>query len=93
MTQRGLLLLEHLSYILECSLLDAVGEMKSELSNLCNDIMNATDADVPLRHTVVSELEQALDLYLSWDYKEADSQLSRASRLWWDAVKAGLAQT
>lgn len=83
-------MLERLAYVLECGVLDYTGELKFELGRLCEQVEQVTDADVPLRDTVLGELHDSLEFYMARDEGAAASALSRASRTWWEAVIARL---
>ncbi|MFP7722803.1 hypothetical protein [Lysobacter sp. A3-1-A15] len=86
MSPNGLRLLGDLSNVLEAGLLEYNRELKSSLRRLCGDIAQASDLDVPRRQLVRAELDKALALYESGDYRGGASMLSRSSRLWWDGV-------
>jgi hypothetical protein len=86
MSPHGLRLLNWFSTVLECGLLGCNGELKSQLSRLCQDVAAASDHDVAQREMVLSQLQMALASYTSGDYRSGADMLCRASRTWWGAT-------
>lgn len=86
MTAHGLSLLNWLAYVVECSLIECNGELKTELDRLCAAVAQASEEDVPARMQVLTALKASLKLYEGNDYRTGASMLSRASRIWWSSV-------
>lgn len=91
MNFRALEPLNDLCYIVECAAQDHTGELKSELSALCDRIESA----VPPYHlahyaTSLPELKEALEFYRSRKLYEGAIRLSAVSRLWWNELRNSL---
>ena len=85
---RALEPLNDLCYIVECAAQDHTGELKSELSALCDRIESA-EPPYHLAHyaTSLPELKEALDFYRARNLYEGAIRLSAVSRLWWNELR------
>lgn len=80
--------LDHLAYLLECAALDYTGELKTELSSLCNMIEEkAPGYEAPVIQASLSKLTIARESYNSHQNQVGASTLSSVSREWWAVVK------
>lgn len=88
---RALEPLNDLCYIVECAAQDHTGELKSELSALCDRIESA-EPPYHLAHYAASlpELKDALEFYRSRKLYEGAIRLSAVSRLWWNELRDSL---
>ena len=75
--------LEHLSYILECVILDCIGEAKTELGSLCKRIETNSNYQFETCSSTYDGLSEVLDAYQRKDYRKAASILSRITRQTW----------
>lgn len=76
--------LEHLSYVMECVLIEATGEAKTELDRLINLIVSDPTYVVDNKESVISQLREALHFYRNGEYRKASGILSSAMRTLWE---------
>jgi hypothetical protein len=81
--KKYLSVLEHLSYILECVILDYTGEAKTELERLCKRIETNSNYQFESCQTTYDGLSEVLGAYQRKDYRKAASILSRITRQTW----------
>jgi hypothetical protein len=81
-----ILILEHLSYILECFCIPVWGEAKIELDNLKEELLNDHNFKIENGTAIVNRLNQASELLHSDDCYEAGSILSSVSNNLWKKV-------
>lgn len=85
-----LLTLDHLGYILECAALNYNGEGKTELQRLVDLLESDPRFSIENRAEVVSQLREALQLYMHGSSAHATGILSGVSRRLWSPVTASL---
>lgn len=79
--------LNDLAYCCECAALDYTGELKSELSNLCNLIRKqAPGYEAHEVQISLAKLETTLESFYSCDKDQGSLFLSSVSRAWWAVV-------
>ena len=78
--------LKDLCYVIECAAMGYMGEGKSELSTLCDNLETNRDYAIASRVAVAAELRAALMLYRNDKRMEGASQLVRTSRKLWAVV-------
>ncbi|GAA5524055.1 hypothetical protein Maes01_00607 [Microbulbifer aestuariivivens] len=78
--------LEHLSYIIECASVDFMGEAKTELQRLCEDLENDSEYFFAEKEAVSAELRDALSKYKNHNYKAGTSKLASTNRKLWRLV-------
>ena len=76
--------LEHLSYILECVIIECTGEAKTELGTLRECIETNDNYQFESYSTIYDGLTEVLDTYQIKDYRKAASILSRTTRQVWE---------
>lgn len=82
--------MEHLGYVLECAALNYNGEGKTELQRLVDLLESDPRFSIENRAEVVSQLREALQLYLRGSSAHAMGILSGVSRRLWAPVTASL---
>ena len=85
-----LLTLGHLEYVLECAALNHNKEGKTELQRLVNLLESDPRFSIENRAEAVSQLREALQLYLRGSTAHATEILSSVSRSLWAPVTASL---
>ena len=81
--------INHIAYLIECSAISCNGELKSELSTLCDAIRNGhAEYTANLVVEALPQLEKALSAYRSDKYDEGASIICRVSRQLWGAILA-----
>lgn len=76
--------LNQLSYILECAALDYLGEAKSSIKELCQQLeSNGQDYAIENRKFIASQLKLVLEAYRDGNNKEGTSQLVQINRSLW----------
>lgn len=79
--------LDDIAYCCECAALDYAGELKSELSALCQRIQQrAAGYEAQEVQAALPRLEDALASYRSGQKDQGAGILSSVSREWWKAV-------
>lgn len=79
--------LDHIAYLLECSAISCNGELKSELTTLCDAIRNGhAEYGAGLVLDALPQLERALSAYRNDQYAEGASIISAVSQQWWLAA-------
>lgn len=77
-----------LAYCCECAAQDYTGELKSELSQLCQRIKNKSQGYEALEVQVaLPKLETALENYRSSNKGQGAMLLASVSRNWWTVVE------
>lgn len=80
--------LNDLAYLIECAALDYTGEVKSELSVLCEAIQQrASGYEAHEVQSALPKLESALEAFHSRQKGSGISILAAVSRDWWAAVQ------
>jgi len=83
-----LLPLDDLAYLVECAALDYTGELKTELSRLCENIRcGATGYEAQIVQASLVELDSSLVDYRTGQKSRGTSGLVRVSRKWWAVAK------
>lgn len=85
-----LMVLEHLSYIIECAALDYMGEGKTELNSLANLLETDPRFAIDGAAVLAKDLREILAFYRGGERQQAYSMLTSRSRQLWDTVKAAL---
>lgn len=89
MSQDILKPLDHLSYLVECAALNYMGELKTELADLCRRIKGAEAGYCsPAVAASLPDLEDALALFRGDTKLAGAGKLSAVSRKWWAAAGA-----
>ena len=83
-----ILILQHLSYIMECFCIEAIGEAKGEIVNLKEELLNDHNFKIKNGTPIANRLNQALELLHSRDYDAVavGSILSSVSKDLWKKV-------
>lgn len=80
--------LNDLAYVIECAALDYTGELKSELSSLCQLIRDgAPGYEAPELRAALPQLEAALNSFRGHNTGQGAGILSTVSRELWAVVK------
>ena len=80
--------LNDLAYCCECAAQDYTGELKSELSELCQHIRKqAPGYEAQEVQAALPKLEKALESYRSRENGQGAMLLASVSRKWWAVVK------
>lgn len=80
--------LNDLAYCCECAAQDYTGELKAELSELCQHIRSqAPGYEVQEIQAALLKLESALESYRSSNKSQGAMLLASVSRDWWAVVK------
>ena len=80
--------LNDLAYCCECAAQDYTGELKTELSELCQHIRSQKPGyEVQEIQVALPKLESALECYRSGNKSHGATLLARVSRDWWAVVK------
>ena len=80
--------LNDLAYCCECAAQDYTGELKSELSELCQLIRDQEPGyEAHEVHAALPKLEKALESYRSRENGQGAMLLAGVSREWWAVVK------
>ncbi len=81
--------LDDLAYLIECAALDYTGELKTELSRLCESIRNGGQGyEATIVQASLPDLEASLRAYRTDQKSQGASGLIRISRAWWAAAKS-----
>jgi hypothetical protein len=81
--------LNDLAYCCECAAQDYTGELKTELSGLCQLIhKQAPGYEAPEIQAALPRLERALESYRSRENGQGAMILAGISREWWAVVKS-----
>lgn len=81
--------IEHLSYVMECALLDYMGDAKTELFRLIESLKNNESYSIDQNIAVAGQLQTALDHYCKRDNRAGNSKLSSAIRALWKRIMDG----
>jgi hypothetical protein len=80
--------LNDLAYCCECAAQDYTGELKSELSELCQHIRGQTPGyEANEVQAALPRLERALESYRARENSQGAMLLAHVSRDWWAVVK------
>jgi hypothetical protein len=80
--------LNDLAYCCECAAQDYTGELKSELSELCQLIRDQEPGyEAEEVQAGLPRLERALECYRARENNQGAMLLARVSREWWDVVE------
>ena len=79
--------LNDLSYVVECAALDYMGEGKTELENLCNDLETNPQYAFEGREQFVIQLRETLACYKADDKASGAMRLMSVSRSLWEIAK------
>jgi hypothetical protein len=75
--------LDDLSYVIECAAIDYLGEGKTELRKLCENLENNPEYDFADKLEIASVLREALDYYRGDEKIKGSMNLGAASRTLW----------
>ena len=78
--------LEHLGYVIECAAVDYMGEVKTELSSLCEKLECDSEYSFERSEKIARDLRQALENYRRRENMAGSSGLSRVNRELWRMV-------
>lgn len=78
-----ILVLEHLSYIVECFCIDATGEAKQEIINLKEKLLSDPDFKIENGDAIANRFDEALK---SYNNREVASTISSVCRGLWKKV-------